>query len=191
MATRPKETRGVPSQIDWPTVGIAGSMAGTFVVCLTLTAWVAGRGFSIPCSGFVAGAARSFGDVRSHAERGKEGADERGESQAISNQPVAVYPETIARETSSGPGAGGRGSGRAAALALTQSGSPGSAGYAGVPASPSRSEREVPKPEAANEPCCQVEFARDPAEAALLAKKERKLMFVLHVSGNFEESKFT
>jgi hypothetical protein len=37
----------------------------------------------------------------------------------------------------------------------------------------------------------QVAFAKDPAEAAVLAKREHKLMFVLHVSGNFEESKFT
>jgi hypothetical protein len=36
-----------------------------------------------------------------------------------------------------------------------------------------------------------VEFAKDPTEAATLAKQEHKLMFVLHVSGNFEESKFT
>ena len=36
-----------------------------------------------------------------------------------------------------------------------------------------------------------VAFAKDPAEAAVLAKREHKLMFVLHVSGNFEESKFT
>src|SRR5262245_48529607 len=48
MAIRSKETRGVPSQIDWPTVGIAGSMAGVFVICLTLTAWVVERGFSFP-----------------------------------------------------------------------------------------------------------------------------------------------
>ena len=36
-----------------------------------------------------------------------------------------------------------------------------------------------------------LEFARDPMEAARLAREEHKLMFVLHVSGNFEESKFT
>jgi hypothetical protein len=36
-----------------------------------------------------------------------------------------------------------------------------------------------------------LEFAKDPTEAAHLAKQEHKLMFVLHISGNFEESKFT
>ena len=128
--------------------------------------------------------------MRSHAERGNEELGDRGENDAGASLQVAVYPEMIAREASSdssaggrGSGQAGRGSGRAAVPALTQ---PGSAG-----ASPSRPEREVPKREPANEPCSQVEFARDPTEAALLAKQERKLMFVLHVSGNFEESKFT
>jgi hypothetical protein len=37
----------------------------------------------------------------------------------------------------------------------------------------------------------EVEFARNPAEAARMAREERKLTFVLHVSGNFEEAKFT
>jgi hypothetical protein len=37
----------------------------------------------------------------------------------------------------------------------------------------------------------QVAFAGSPAEAAHLALKERKLLFVLHLSGNFEDAKFT
>jgi hypothetical protein len=36
-----------------------------------------------------------------------------------------------------------------------------------------------------------VEFVRNPAEAARVADKERKLMLLLHVSGNFEEARFT
>jgi hypothetical protein len=36
-----------------------------------------------------------------------------------------------------------------------------------------------------------VEFARNPVEAARLAKQQRKLTFLLHVSGNFEENRFT
>jgi len=36
-----------------------------------------------------------------------------------------------------------------------------------------------------------VEFVDSPAEAAKLAKKEGKLVFVLHVSGNFEDPRFT
>jgi hypothetical protein len=34
-------------------------------------------------------------------------------------------------------------------------------------------------------------FARSPAEAAKLAKRDKKLAFFLHVSGNFEDSGFT
>jgi hypothetical protein len=36
-----------------------------------------------------------------------------------------------------------------------------------------------------------VEFARNPLEAARSAAAERKLTFVLHVSGNFEDARFT
>jgi hypothetical protein len=36
-----------------------------------------------------------------------------------------------------------------------------------------------------------IEFADDPKEAADKAKKEEKLVFVLHVSGNFEDPRFT
>jgi len=36
-----------------------------------------------------------------------------------------------------------------------------------------------------------VEFERNPEEAARSAAMERKLTFVLHVSGNFEENRFT
>jgi hypothetical protein len=36
-----------------------------------------------------------------------------------------------------------------------------------------------------------VEFYDTPTEAARKAKKEEKLVFVLHVSGNFEDPRFT
>jgi len=37
----------------------------------------------------------------------------------------------------------------------------------------------------------QVAFVSSPIEAARKALKERKLLFVLHLSGNFEDKKFT
>jgi len=37
----------------------------------------------------------------------------------------------------------------------------------------------------------QVEFVDTPSEAARQARKEQKLVFVLHVSGNFEDPRFT
>jgi hypothetical protein len=36
-----------------------------------------------------------------------------------------------------------------------------------------------------------VEFVDTPSAAAQQAKKEQKLVFVLHVSGNFEDPRFT
>jgi hypothetical protein len=36
-----------------------------------------------------------------------------------------------------------------------------------------------------------VEFVETPKEAAAQAKKEQKLVFVLHVSGSFEDPRFT
>ncbi|HVK18309.1 MAG TPA: hypothetical protein VM533_15315 [Fimbriiglobus sp.] len=36
-----------------------------------------------------------------------------------------------------------------------------------------------------------VDFVDTPKEAATLAKKQEKLVFVLHVSGNFEDPRFT
>ncbi len=36
-----------------------------------------------------------------------------------------------------------------------------------------------------------VDFVDTPSEAARQAKKEEKLVFVLHVSGNFEDPRFT
>jgi hypothetical protein len=37
----------------------------------------------------------------------------------------------------------------------------------------------------------EVKFVESPAEAAKLATKQEKLVFVLHVSGNFENPEFT
>jgi hypothetical protein len=36
-----------------------------------------------------------------------------------------------------------------------------------------------------------IDFYDTPSEAAALAKKSEKLVFVLHVSGNFEDPRFT
>ena len=36
-----------------------------------------------------------------------------------------------------------------------------------------------------------IDFVDTPKDAAALAKKQEKLVFVLHVSGNFEDPRFT
>lgn len=52
---------------------------------------------------------------------------------------------------------------------------------------------ELPKPARATTDTygTAVEFMINPLEAIELAGKEKKLMFVMHISGNFEEAKFT
>jgi hypothetical protein len=61
-----------------------------------------------------------------------------------------------------------------------------------APAEPSRPDvGETCQKAAAGEYGTAVHFARDPAEAAKLAKADNKLMVVFTISGNFEDSKFT
>jgi hypothetical protein len=59
-----------------------------------------------------------------------------------------------------------------------------------APESPLAVER-ASQPESDCESAPAIKFARDPMQATRLAREDHKLMFVLHVSGNFEESKFT
>jgi hypothetical protein len=52
------------------------------------------------------------------------------------------------------------------------------------------------KPSNDDKPSCSghgttIDFLDTPKEAAALAKKEKKLVMVLHVSGNFEDPRFT
>jgi hypothetical protein len=56
--------------------------------------------------------------------------------------------------------------------------------------------KDEAKPEAKSESGCggfgtSVEFFDTPSEAAKQAAKKEKLVFVLHVSGNFEDPRFT
>jgi hypothetical protein len=56
--------------------------------------------------------------------------------------------------------------------------------------------KPAPKPVEKTEGTCgdfgtTVEFADSPSDAAAKAKKEQKLVMVLHVSGNFEDPRFT
>ena len=56
----------------------------------------------------------------------------------------------------------------------------------GAPASPLITETTETSCHGTN-----VEFLDTPSDAAKKAKKEQKLVFILHVSGNFEDPKFT
>jgi hypothetical protein len=64
-----------------------------------------------------------------------------------------------------------------------------------VPGPAVRPFKPVAPPEKTEGTCgshgTRVEFFDTPSEAAKVAKKEQKLVFVLHVSGNFEDPRFT
>ena len=55
----------------------------------------------------------------------------------------------------------------------------------------SRAEEKEKSPKTCGSFGTEVEFLASPNAAARLANKEEKLLFVLHVSGNFETPEFT
>jgi len=63
------------------------------------------------------------------------------------------------------------------------------------PAEPVQAAAPVEKVKSEGATCgshgTQITFVDTPKEAAAQAKKEQKLVFVLHVSGNFEDPRFT
>ena len=60
-----------------------------------------------------------------------------------------------------------------------------------VGAADARSKSPVPKEPACGEYGTSVHFEDTPADAAKQAKKDEKLVLVLHVSGHFENPEFT
>jgi hypothetical protein len=59
------------------------------------------------------------------------------------------------------------------------------------PAPPDPSAKVAVQPPAAGACGTGIDFARTPQVAAEQAKKERKLVMLLHISGNFEDARFT
>jgi hypothetical protein len=79
-----------------------------------------------------------------------------------------------------------------AGFALAQSSEPGSKPSApGLTASPVKPVTQEKSEGACGSHGTRVDFLDTPREAAKIAKKEQKLVFVLHVSGNFEDPRFT
>jgi hypothetical protein len=65
-----------------------------------------------------------------------------------------------------------------------------------IPGRPAAPASTPAKPAADGDGACgnhgtSVEFVDSPKEAAARAKREQKLVFVLHVSGHFEDPRFT
>jgi hypothetical protein len=59
------------------------------------------------------------------------------------------------------------------------------------PAAPLWADMVVKRPEARENFCTAIDFVRSPAVASRIAGEEGKMTFLLHVSGNFEEARFT
>jgi hypothetical protein len=71
------------------------------------------------------------------------------------------------------------------ALGLARAGGPGDASDVSAPAKPSSQARSC------GSFGTSVAFLSTPSDAARQAKKDEKLVFVLHVSGHFEDPRFT
>jgi hypothetical protein len=80
--------------------------------------------------------------------------------------------------------------GLAAALASDPTGTPARPGPPVAP-KPLSDFFQPPKAAACGNHATAVEFVDSPREAAAQAKKEQKLVFVLHLSGIFEDPRFT
>jgi hypothetical protein len=165
MAIRPILRKAAWSQIDWPVVGLAAAIAGVLVLSTTLMAWMASR--SVISSRSPIGLRESSTGATPSVEAVRSQA-ERGNEEPIQQGQAALYPE-------------GNEQGAASEDPFALDRQPKGQASHLVPKG-----NDIQRP-AANE----VVFAKDPTAAAELAKREHKLMFVLHVSGNFEESKFT
>jgi hypothetical protein len=78
-------------------------------------------------------------------------------------------------------------------LGLAQGSDPkGKAAQPGQPAQPSPFvEKDKTDETSCGSHGTKITFVDTPKEAAAQAKKEQKLVFVLHVSGNFEDPRFT
>ncbi len=80
------------------------------------------------------------------------------------------------------------------ALASELNGKPATSGKSPRSVKPTTPERPLP-PDKTEGGCgshgTRIDFVDTPREAAQIAKKEQKLVFVLHVSGNFEDPRFT
>jgi hypothetical protein len=165
------------SLIHWPIVGAAGAVAFSFVSVLIVTAWAA----SLPAQG----------GRQVLAPTEMPGVPDCQTSSRADSSSSSLSPMPASAK--------GRNPGAAASQSVLpiQLSEPSPNSEIAKPAI-------IPGPGSAPLGACKVqtgspretcgttvEFARDPTEAALRAKRERKLMFVLHVSGNFEESKFT
>jgi hypothetical protein len=180
MANQCNSRKPVQSVIHWPTVRAAGGVACFVVLVAMAVIWAQKNPAVVSCRvGRISNPSYTKSETNSKHEIPNEG--------SIPSQEISQYPEAIAAPTLTSASTPALELADGSGLAERRVG-------AGVRAGVGTGSQEPgDKNQATN--CqssdSQLEFARDPMEAARLVKEEHKLMFVLHVSGNFEESKFT
>jgi hypothetical protein len=175
----------------WPVVAAAAALALLLVVGLTALAWVKVR-WEAEQAGRLAAATIA------------RGADSDA-GQAVDPWPNGPTPPPLAAATTAAPAAAAAGAPKVpepASSALLGAPSPGTTvGQARSTTAPKDEKVADPllpppedslKAERGGETYgTQVEFQSSPAKASKQAIQDHKLMFVLHISGNFEDAKFT
>jgi len=177
MATQSKNAQTFASQLDWRVIGVASVMAGLFVVSSVFAAWAAARPKSSNKGSMVswsfpkeAAKMAVIANAPDDKDRSNDGMDAQSATKSRGDE-----------KSSAGPN-------QPQAVAIYPEGDNRIVGPA---PNPSSGAERASQPEPDCETAVAVAFARDPMEAARKAREEHKIMFVLHVSGNFEESKFT
>src|SRR5260370_25440059 len=167
------------TRIDWRMVGVAGVMAMLFVGGSVLAAWAAARPRS------------SSKGAMALSSPSREGAGLGAVANAMDSKDRSTNGTDSLASTKAN---------RDGIDSLTAS-SDQSQPIAIYPEADNRVTAPAPVPgieaerKTSPEPDCEtapaVVFTRDPMQAARRAREEHKLLMGLHVSGNFEESKFT
>jgi hypothetical protein len=164
VAYQPQGPRG-PSIIHWPVVAAAGAAGLLFMAGLTVAAW---RGSHAGRARETATTPAAVAAVQAPTPPPSE------EPPPADPQPPAASPAEEENElppTTAGP-----------SLAEVDS----------LQADPAPATPPVPRCAPATETHgTRVDFVALPAEASRLAVQEDKLLFVLHLSGNFEDPQFT
>jgi hypothetical protein len=162
------------SPIDWRMVGVAAVMAGLFVVGSVVTAWAANRPM------------RSIKANTASLSQSPEGAGLPAVAGGLDNKATSSPTALSSRaDLIDNPSAS---SDKPQPTAIYPEGDTRVLSPEAAPSSAAE-RKNPPEPDCETAPT--VAFARDPMQAARVAREDHKLMLVLHISGNFEESKFT
>jgi hypothetical protein len=158
-----------PPLIHWPIIMGAGALSFLFVVCLTVLAWRESR------PGFPKSSLASSLPALVTEQLPRTVDDCMPEKKVQEPEPLEEPKPAGSLVVQSPPDA-------FVSASVPVAADPAAAPFNwSAPASPPTCEKFG----------TQVEFISNPVEAADQARKNQKLLFVLHLSGNFEDAKFT